>query len=309
MASGHPGGNRQAFRTQRPAPVARLAKPDTILAWYRQLVAEKFDGRKKRRTPGRTRPEIEDLVVRVAGENSGWGYDRMVGALANLGHPLSDQTVGNILRRHGIAPVPERSPTTTWRDFIRRHMDVLAGTDFFTVEVLAWRGLVTYYVLFFIHLDSRRVSIAGITDHPEAGWMRQVACNATFEGIGHLNGCRYVLHDRDAKFCAEFRETLAVAGVKCLRLPPRSPNLNAFAERWVRSVKEECLSHLILFGERSLRRALIQFQEHYHQERNHQGKSNVLLFPAAAPLEPGGRRGIRCRERLGGLLRYYSRAA
>ena len=188
-------------------------------------------------------------------------------------------------------------------------MDVLAGTDFFTVEVLTWRGLVTYYVLFFIHLDSRRVSLAGITDHPEACWMRQVACNATLEGIGPLNGCRYVLHDRDAKFCAAFRETLAAGGVKCLRLPPRSPNLNAFAERWVRSVKEECLSHLILFGERSLRKALTEFQEHYHQERNHQGKSNVLLFPAPARLEPGRRRGIRCRERLGGLLRYYSRAA
>ena len=117
--------------------------------------------------------------------------------------------------------MPERSKATTWRDFIRRHMDVLAGTDFFTVEVLTWRGLVTYYVLFFIHLESRRVSIAGITDRPEACWMRQVACNATLEGMGHLNGCRYVLHDRDAKFCAEFRETLAVAGVKGLRLPPR----------------------------------------------------------------------------------------
>ena len=128
-------------------------------------------------------------------------------------------------------------------------MDVLAGTDFFTVEVLTWRGLVTYYVLFFIHLESRRVSIAGITDHPDACWMRQMACNATFDGMGHLNGCRYVLHDRDAKFCAAFRETLAAGGVKCLRLPARSPNLNAFAERWVRSVKEECLSHLILFGE------------------------------------------------------------
>ena len=291
--------------------VARLAKPDTILAWYRRLVAEKFDGSKQRRTPGRPRtdPEIEDLVVRLAGENSGWGYDRIVGALANLGYQVSDQTVGNILRRHGIAPVPERRKTTTWRDFIRRHMDVLAGTDFFTVEVLTWRGLVTYYVLFFIHLDSRRVSIAGITDHPEACWMRQVACNATFEGIGQLNGCRYVLHDRDAKFCAEFRETLAAGGVKCLRLPPHSPNWNAFAERWVRSVKEECLSHLILFGERSLRKALLQFQEHYHAERNHPGKNNVLLFPAPARLEPGGRRGIRCRERLGGLLRYYSRAA
>src|SRR5215472_14004424 len=211
-------------------PVARIAKPDTILAWYRKLGAEKFDGCKQRRSPGRPRirPEIEELVVRLARENSGWGYHRIVGALANLGHQVSDQTVGNILRRHGIAPVPARSKTTTWKDFIRRHMDVLAATDFFTVEVLTWRGLVTYYVLFFIHLESRRVSIAGITDHPEACWMRQMACNATLEGLGHLNGCRYVLHDRDAKFCAEFRETLAAAGVKCLRLPPRSPNLKAY---------------------------------------------------------------------------------
>jgi hypothetical protein len=119
-------------------PVARLAKPDTILAWYRKLVPEKFDGSKPRRSPGRPRtsPEIEALVVRLAGENSGWGYDRIVGALANLGYPVSDQTVGNILRRRGIAPVPERSQRTTWKDFIRRHVDVLAATDFFTVELL-----------------------------------------------------------------------------------------------------------------------------------------------------------------------------
>jgi putative transposase len=213
-------------------------------------VAEKFDGSKQRRSPGRPRisREIEDLVVRLARENSGWGYDRIVRALANLGYPVSDQTVGNILRRHGMGPAPERSKTTTWKDFIRRHMDVLAGTDFFTVEVLTWRGLVTYYVLFFIHLESRKVSIAGITDHPEACWICQVACNSTLEGMGHLNGCRYLLHDHDANFGAEFRETFAAGSVKCLRLPPRSPSFNAFAERWVRSVKEECLSHLILFG-------------------------------------------------------------
>ena len=291
--------------------VARIAKPDTILGWYRKLVAEKFDGSKQRRSPGRPRTssEIEDLVVRLARENSGWGYDRIVGALANLGHSVSDQTVGNILRRHGMEPAPQRSKTTTWKEFIGRHMDVLAGTDFFTVEVLTWRGLVTYYVLFFIHLDSRRISIAGITDHPHACWMRQVACSATFEGLGYLNGCRYVLHDRDAKFCAEFREALAAGGVKCLRLPPRSPNLNAFAERWVRSVKEECLSKLILFGEASLRRALTQFQEHYHTERNHQGKGNVLLFPCAEELPRSRAASIECRERLGGLLKYYHQRA
>src|SRR5262252_7719857 len=140
-------------------PVARIAQPDTILAWYRRLVAEKFDGCQQRRSPGRPRisREIGNLKVRLAGENSGWGYDRIVGALANLGHSVSDQTVGNILRRHGIEPAPERSQTTTWKEFIQAHRAVLAGTDFFTVEVLTWRGLVTYYVLFFIHLESRRV--------------------------------------------------------------------------------------------------------------------------------------------------------
>ena len=154
------------------AKVACVAKPDTILAWYQRLIARKFDGSRCRTHPGRPRvsAEVEELVVRFARENSGWGYDRIVGALANLGHPISDQTVGNILRRHDITPAPKRSQTTTWKEFIRQHMDVLAGTDFFSVEVLTWRGLVTYYVLFFLHLETRRVSLAGITRHPTEEW-------------------------------------------------------------------------------------------------------------------------------------------
>src|SRR5918992_619705 len=144
--------------------VARVAKPDTILAWYRRLIAQKFDGSKHRSYPGRPQvgQEVTDLIVRMARENSGWGYHRIVGALANLGHVVSDQTVGNILRRYGIAPAPKRSQSTTWKQFIASHMDVLAGTDFFTVEVLTWRGLVTYYVVFFLHLKSRRGTLAGI---------------------------------------------------------------------------------------------------------------------------------------------------
>ena len=138
--------------------------------------------------------------------------------------------------------------------------------------------------------------------------MRQVACNATLEGMGHLNGCRYVLHDRDAKFCAEFQETLAAGGVKCLPLPARSPNLNAFAERWVRSVKVECLSKVILFGERSLQRSLSEYIEHYHAERNHQGRGNVLLFPRDTDIRHD-QQPVQCRERLGGLLRYYHQEA
>ena len=290
--------------------VARAAKPDTIFAWYRRLIAEKFDGSKHRSYPGRPRlgREVTDLIVRMARENSGWGYDRIVGALANLGHAVSDQTVGNILRRYGIAPAPKRSQHTTWKQFIAAHMDVLAGTDFFTVEVLTWRGLVTYYVLFFLHLETRRVTLAGITRHPTEEWMRQIARNAIDEESGYLQQHRYVLHDRDTKFCAEFRATLATGGVKCLRLPARSPNLNAFAERWVRSVKSECLSKLILFGESSLRRALTNFCAHYHAERPHQGKGNVLLFPSQDQPQAGDGR-ILCKERLGGLLRYYCRAA
>ena len=151
-------------------------------------------------------------------------------------------------------------------------MSVLAGTDFFTVEVLTLRGLVTYYVLFFILLESRR----------------------------------YLIHDRDTKFTDSFRAIVKSSHVEPLKLPAQSPNLNAFAERWVKSVKEECLSNLILFGEASLRRALREYVTHYHTERNHQGKSNVLLFPSG----PKGRDGaIHSRERLGGLLKYYYREA
>ena len=291
--------------------VANTAKPDTIMGWYRRLIARKFDGSKSRRYPGRPRmdDEIEQWVVRMAKENSDWGYDRIVGAMANLGYRLSDQTVGNILQRHGIPPAPDRKRTTTWSDFIRAHMSVLAGTDFFTVEVLTLRGLVTYYVLFFIHLESRRVEVAGITQHPNEAWMKQIARNVTMDEWGFLDNCSYLIHDRDTKYCESFRTIIDAGDVKTLPLPARSPNLNAYAERWVKSVKEECLSKRILFGEVSLRRALREYLTHFHRERNHQGKGNVLLFPSRPGPAPGLERSVRCRERLGGLLKYYHREA
>jgi len=290
--------------------VATIVRPDTILAWHHKLVAQKCDGSKQRKTPGRPKvdPELEALVVRMAQENRSWGYDRIVGALANLGYTLSDQTVGNILKRHGIPPAPERKTTTTWKEFIRTHMDVLVATDFFTAEVWTLGGLVTYYVLFFLHLGSRKIHVAGVTPHPDEAWMVQVARNVTMEEWGFLAPGQYLIHDRDTKFCAAFQHLIDDAGVERVVLPPRSPNLNAYAERWVRSVKEECLSRVILFGEASLRHALTQYIEHYHHERNHQGKGNVLLFPVVSPGTT--RQGpVQCRERLGGLLKYYEREA
>src|SRR5450631_2239797 len=260
----------------------------------------KFGGSKARRDPGRPRVtrEVERLIVRMASENRDWGYDRIVGALANLGYVISDQTVGNILHRHALPPAPERKRTTTWSAFIRTHLALLAGTDFFTAEVLTLRGLVTYYVLFFIHLESRRVDIAGITIHPDEPWMRQIARNVTMEGCGTLRDCRYLLHDRDTKYSQSFRAIIVSGRVEPLVLPARSPNLNAYAERWVRAVKEECLSKVILFGERSLRRALSEYVEHYHAERNYQGKDNVLLFPRDATLRRTGPGAIGCAPAL-----------
>jgi putative transposase len=218
---------------------------------------------------------------------------------------VSDQTVGNILKRHGLPPAPERQTTTTWKDFIRTHLDVLVATDFFTAEVWTLGGLVTYYILFFLHLGSRKVHVAGATPHPNKAWMVQVARNATMEEWGFLSPGQYLLHDRDGKYCPVFQQLIDTAGVTRIPLPPRSPNLNAYAERWVRSIKEECLSRLILFGEAALRHALHEYVAHYHHERNHQGKGNVLLFPSSSQKPP--RAGpLQCRERLGGLLKYYT---
>jgi len=191
------------------------------------------------------------------------------------------------------------------------HKDVLVACDFFTKEVWTLGGLATYYVLFFIHVASRKVYVAGMTINPNEQWMKQIARNLTMAGGSFLEGMKYLVLDRDAKFAASFRSILESAGVECLRLPPRSPNLNSFAERFVRSIKEECLDNLILFGEASLQRAVAQFVEHYHGERPHQGKGNIILFPAhprdGADAPRAGP--VLCNERLGGLLKFYYRNA
>ena len=288
--------------------VASIDTPDTLLTWHRKLIARKYDG-SERRGPGRppVMEQIRSLVVRMATENRDWGYTRIRGALANLGHRVARGTIANILKQHCIEPAPEHLKKTTWREFLQAHWEVLAAADFFTVEVWTRSGLVRVVVLFVIELSTRRVEIAGITTQPDQAWMTQIARNLTDGVDGFLVGKKYLIHDRDPLFTQEFRETLGVAGVGVVRLPVRSPNLNAYAERFVRSIKESCLDRMILFGERSLRRATREFLAHYHRERNHQGLDNQLIFPdklAAKSSAP-----IECRQRLGGMLKYYHRQA
>jgi hypothetical protein len=177
------------------------------------------------------------------------------------------------------------------------------------VEVLTLRGLVTYYVLFFIHLESRRVEIAGITPNPHEAWVKQIARNVTMDEWGFLEGRRYLIHDRDTKFTDSFRTITNSSHIEPLKLPVRSPNLNAHADRWGRSVKEEALSKLILLGEASLRCVLREYVAHFHEERNHQVKDNVLLFPSSQEPLTCRNQSVCCRERLGGLLKYYHRQA
>ena len=186
----------------------------------------------------------------------------------------------------------------SWSVFLKAHWEVLAASDFFAVEVWSWSGLVTYYVLFVMELATRRVYIAGFTKHPDTQWMLQMARQLT-DGIdGILLDKRYIILDRDTKYCQAFRDFLKREGIAVIRLPPRSPNLNAHAERWVRGVRDECLSRLIPIGQGMLRRALREYGAHFHQERNHQGLGNVLILPHASSKHRGGLviRRPRCLE-------------
>ena len=246
-------------------------------------------------------------MVRMAEENRDWGYRRIQGALSNLGHALARSTIAEILHRKGIEPAPERNKKTTWKEFLTRHWDLIVAADFFTVEVWTRRGLQRFIVLFLIELSTRKVQIAGIATVANGLWISQIGRNLTDGVDGILIGKRYLIHDRDPLFTAEFLKMLEQTGVKSAKLPPRSPNLNAYAERFVRSIKETCLDRMIWFGEGSLRKGISEFVAHYHKERNHQGLDNRLITPDNSHAENRGR--LRRRERLGGMLNYYYRQA
>ena len=288
--------------------LATIVTPDTILRWHRQLVALKWDYSERRKSVGRPRIReiIVNLIVRMASDNGDWGYTHIQGALKNLGYHISDTTVGNVLKQHGIEPAPDRQKKTTWEKFLKSHWNVMGAADFTTVEVWTRWGLTTYYVLVVMKLSTRRIKIAGITTNPDAAWVQQMGRNLTDCYDGFLNDIRYLLLDRDTKF-EPFRGVLESTDTKVVLLPARSPNLNAHIERYMRSMKDECLNKMIFFGEKSLRRALSEFEAYYHTERNHQGIGNNIINPGA---EVGRTNGdVQHRERLGGMLSYYYREA
>jgi putative transposase len=284
-----------------------IVTSDTLLRWHQELVRKKWDYSKKRK-PGRpnTKVEIKRFILQFAQENKDWGYTRLRDALKENGFSVCRNTVKNILKKHGITPAPQRNQGMSWAEFTQTHWEALVGTDFFTWEVLTPFGLVTYYVLFFIRQKTREVHIAGITANPDGCWMKQIARNLTMDESGWLKKGQIVLHDRGSQFCPAFRCILQNEGIKTLMLPFQSPNLNAYAERWVRSVKKECLSKMIILGEPMLRRVLNEYLNHYHAERNHQGlKAIPFPAPELSRGSPTGR--ILRRQRLGGILNFYYR--
>jgi len=258
------------------AVVATIVTPETLLAWHRKLIAQKYDGSSSRKLGRRpTAKEVAALVVRMAEENRTWGYRRIQGALSNLGHILAHNTIANILKGHGIEPAPERSRKTTWKEFLERHWQQIVASDFFTIEVWTSKGLKRFVILFFMELSTRRVEIGGIASKANGLWMTQIARNLTDDVDGFFKGKRYLIHDRDPLYTEDFLGMMAEAGVESVKLPPRSPNLNSYAERFVRTIKESCLEQIIFFSEEALRNAVFEFVAHYHGERNHQARQPI----------------------------------
>ncbi len=302
---------------KRLAEIATVAKTKTIQGWERMRKAGKLGI--QRAGPGRPHIQaaIEQVILRLAAENPVWGQKRIAGILAMLLLAVSPRTIAAVLKRQGMTPAPTRSTDPTWQPFIAEHMDELVATDFFTAEVQTERGPEAYDVLFGVHLDTRHVHIFGVTQHSDEAYMVQTARNATMED-GWLKrvGCRYLIHDGDGKFCDAWKGILTDAGVETVKIPARSPNCNAFAERWVRTVKTELIRRCRFLDYNGLVFALREYTDHFNTERPHQAKGNRPLTgntgahasaqKIVADFTPDQ---IRCVTRCGGAIKHYYRVA
>jgi len=314
---------RQSFEPADRALLAALSRllprgrwgvfgvtPATLLTWHRRLVARRWTY--PHRSPGRPRVgtrETTALVILLAKENPRWGYRRIQGELQKLGIRLAASTAARILFDHHLGPAPRR--TTTWREFIRAQASHIVATDFFSVDTVLLKRL---YVLFFIDVGRRRVWITGVTAHPNSPWVTQQARNVTGELADAGVEPRFLVRDRDTKYLASFDEVFRSEGAEILQTPFRTPNANAYAERFVRTARSECLDHLLVVNARHLERILRTYSQHYNRFRPHQGITQQIpaLTPPAPTLAataPPSLRHVYRHDRLGGLIHEYELAA
>jgi putative transposase len=281
-----------------------LVRPETLLRWHRRLVTGAWTYPHQ---PGRPSldEEVQQLIIRLARENPRWGYQRIKGELQHLGVQVSATTIRTILRRHGLDPAPRRV-AATWRAFLRQQATGIIACDFFTVDTVWLRRL---YVLFFIELGTRRVHLAGVTAHPDGAWVTQQARNLLMPAEEPRP--RFLLRDRDAKFTRAFDDVLRSEGIEVLITPVQAPNANAYAERWIRTVRAECLDWLLIVGRGHLEQVLRVYVAHYNNHRSHRA---LGLEPPDPPADlnvvrDGQPSRVHRRDLLGGLLHEYHRRA
>jgi putative transposase len=282
----------------------RFVQPATLLRWHRDLVRRHWTYSHRRGRPS-VAAEIRDLVLRLARENSTWGYRRVHGELRRLGYRIGASTVWAILQRAGVDPAPKRS-ALTWRQFLRAQAKGVLAVDFFTVDTVFLKRL---YVLFVVEVATRRVHVLGATPHPVGAWVAQQARNLVMGLDDHLVRFRFLVRDRDAKFTAAFDAVFAAEGIEVLRTPVRAPRANAYAERWVGTVRRELLDRMLIFGCRHLQAVLAEYADHYNGHRPHRALGQAPpLGPGEPPaVSPSG--GVVRRDRLGGLIHEYAQVA
>ncbi len=282
--------------------VIRIVKPTTLFGWHRELVRRKWTYRHRKAGRPRTDQTIEQLVLRLAREND-WGYERIEGELLKLGYTISHETVGNILNRHGLPPAPEREPSPSWWHPMIHYKDQLLACDFFTVETLF---LHTLYVLVFIEIGTRRVHFAGCTAHPDNAWVTQQARQVMWNLADREPRIRFLIRDNDQKFTQAFDTVFRSEGIDVIPTPYHAPNANAYAERVIRSIREECLDMLLIINQTHLHYVMHEYTEFFNTARPHQGLDQQIPVPMMTHKSIGP---VGCRTVLGGILHDYYRDA